>query len=48
MAPPLHADLGYLGPKIGGKLEKVTKKKRSSTFCGRENKFLNTPLYVRI
>jgi hypothetical protein len=30
--PPLHADLGYLGPKIGGKLEKVTKKKRSSTW----------------
>jgi hypothetical protein len=27
MAPPLHADMGYLGPKIGGKLEIVTKKK---------------------
>jgi hypothetical protein len=25
--PPLHADLGYLSPKIGGKLEKVKKKK---------------------
>jgi hypothetical protein len=39
MPPPLQTDLGNLGrelEKILGKLEKVSKK-RSSTFCGREN-----------
>jgi hypothetical protein len=25
--PPLQTDLGYLGPRIGEKLEKVSKKK---------------------